>query len=71
MKKRITMFAIGLVMAVAVLFTAGVLRSTYAGGQSCNGKCNRAKNACLATARTTSEAAQCNKAYQGCISSCK
>ena len=71
MKKRITLFAIGLVMAVAVLFAAGFMRSSYAGGQSCSGKCNRAKNACLATARTTSEAAQCNKAYQGCISSCK
>ena len=71
MKKRITLFAIGLVMAVAVLFTAGFLRITYAGCQSCSGKCNRAKNACLATARKMSEAAQCNKSYQGCISSCK
>ena len=71
MKKRLTLLAIALVMAVAVFFAAGYFRSVYAGGQSCNGKCNRARNACLATARTTSEAAQCHKAYQGCISSCK
>ena len=70
MRKKLTLIAVALLMALA-LFVAGAIRKSEAGGPSCNGKCNRNLNACLATAKSTSEAAQCNKAYQGCISSCK
>lgn len=70
MKKRITLVAAVFLMMLALVFVGG-LRRTQAGGQSCNGTCKRNLNACLATASTTSQAAQCKKSYQGCISSCK
>ncbi len=70
MKKRLTVLAVAVALALAVFFAAGLMRRANAGGPSCKGKCNRALNACLATA-STSEAAQCKESYQGCISSCK
>ncbi|HEX8096880.1 MAG TPA: hypothetical protein VF507_02535 [Pyrinomonadaceae bacterium] len=70
MKKRMLFLATFVLMALMAVFNLGFAPAAKAGDPSCNGKCNRSQNACLATARTTSEAAQCNKAYQGCISSC-
>jgi len=71
MKRRIVFLAAMLLIVFAAAFQLGfVSPKANAGDPSCNGKCNRAYNACVATARTVSAEAQCNKAYQGCISSC-
>ena len=70
MKKTMSYFAGSFVLATALAF--GLNFSASAGtAQSCQGQCKRAQNACVATANTTSERAQCNKSFQGCISSCK
>ncbi len=70
MKKTITYFAGSFVLAMAFAF--GLNFTTSAGtAQSCKGKCQRSQNACLNSAKTTAQRAQCNKSYQGCISSCK
>ncbi|HZI18991.1 MAG TPA: hypothetical protein VEY09_10395 [Pyrinomonadaceae bacterium] len=71
MKKKIAYFAASFALAGAFTFSASFYAPTSAAVESCQGRCNRAKNACLNTAQTTGEAAQCNKSYQGCISSCK
>jgi hypothetical protein len=65
MKRKITLLVASLAMASAMVFNVSSAKP-----QSCKGQCNRNYNACMATAGSTSEAAQCKKAYQGCISSC-
>ena len=67
MKKRLALFAATIVMALAfVLPTFSTNAATLM--QSCQGKCKRAYNACIATGTNPPS---CNAAYQGCISSCK
>jgi hypothetical protein len=71
MRKKLTLLAATMMMAMGMVFaTSFASTGVDASDQSCQGRCNRSKNACLATARTTAEAARCNQAYQGCISSC-
>jgi hypothetical protein len=70
MKKAMAYFGGSFVLAAAIAFGAS-FQPASAAGQSCQGKCQRAKNACVATAKTQAEKSQCNKSYQGCISSCK
>jgi hypothetical protein len=70
MKKAIAYFGGSFVLATAIAFGVS-FQSVGAAAESCQGKCNRAKTACLNTATTQSQQSQCNKSYQGCISSCK
>ena len=70
MKRKLTYFAGSFVLATAFAFGVS-FQSVNGAAQSCQGQCKRAFNACVNTAQTTSEKAQCNKSYQGCISSCK
>ncbi len=68
MRRKLAFLTATLAMAAAL---AVPMAKSSATEQSCMGQCKRAYNACINTARSTSEAAQCNKSYQGCISSCK
>jgi hypothetical protein len=68
--KKLTYFAGSFVLAAAFAFGVSY-QPANAAAQSCQGQCKRAMNACVNTAATTAEKAQCNKSFQGCISSCK
>ena len=68
MKKKIAYFSASCALAVGVAFSAYLYAPSKAAVQSCQGKCKRAYNACVAGGNTPPS---CNAAYQGCISSCK
>ncbi|HLL76681.1 MAG TPA: hypothetical protein VK421_15610 [Pyrinomonadaceae bacterium] len=68
MKRKIAYFASSFALAMGIAFSASFYAPTNAAVQSCQGKCNRAKQACLNAGNTPPS---CNAAYQGCISSCK
>lgn len=66
MKKKIAYL-----VAVLVIFVAAALAGSFAvraGDPSCQGKCHRAYNACIAAGNSPPS---CHASYQGCISSCK
>jgi hypothetical protein len=66
MKKKIAYL-----VAALALSAAAALSTPFAakgGGPSCQGKCNRAYNACI---NGGNNPPSCNASYQGCISSCK
>lgn len=64
--KKVAYFVAALTISVAATLSASF--AVRAGDPSCNGKCKRAYNACIATGTNPPS---CNAAYQGCISSCK
>lgn len=66
MKKKVTVL-----VAALALSAAAALSTSFAakkGDPSCQGKCKRAYNACIAAGNTPPS---CNASYQGCASSCK
>lgn len=68
MKRKIAYFASSFALATAFAFSASLYAPSKAAVQSCQGKCKRAFNACMATGTNPPS---CNASYQGCISSCK
>jgi hypothetical protein len=71
MKRKLTYFTSSFALAAALAFGVSYQTVNGAAAQSCQGQCKRAQTACMNTATTTAEKAQCNKSFQGCISSCK
>lgn len=66
--KKIMYFVAALTIAAATTLPASFTTTASTLDPSCNGKCKRAYNACIATGTNPPS---CNAAYQGCISSCK
>lgn len=66
--KRKVAYLVAVLSISAAALSASFATSANAIDPSCNGKCKRAYNACIATGTNPPS---CNAAYQGCISSCK
>jgi hypothetical protein len=67
MRRKLAYFMAAMTISLAATLSASYV-TTANTVQSCQGKCNRAYQACI---NRGNNPPSCNAAYQGCISSCK
>lgn len=68
MRRKLAYFVTAMAISLAATLSASLVTAANTVGQSCQGKCKRAYNACI---NGGNNPPSCNASYQGCISSCK